>query len=174
MRQGYAAWVRKRILATSRKCSTKILLDSFRGFLEYTKIEQAKKRLYWQGSQGSCRSKRNRKTKGAFHLSELTGQTIPVAMGISLLIKIVQPDQSNLNLYARVVIKNSWKKPISLERLRFTFTPNGRHEFVPRDQVFPLFSVYSLFLLHKNKKFYASFNPKNRSELFKPAYFLFW
>ena len=28
---------------------------------------------------------------------------------------------------------------------------NGRREFVPRDQVFPLFSVYSLLLLHKNK-----------------------
>ena len=39
----------------------------------------------------------------------------------------------------------------SLERLRFTFTPNGRLEFVPRDQVCPLFSVYSLLLLHKNK-----------------------
>ena len=38
-----------------------------------------------------------------------------------------------------------------IERLRFTFTPNGRREFVPRDQVSPLFSVYSLLLLHKNK-----------------------
>ena len=38
-----------------------------------------------------------------------------------------------------------------LERLRFTFMPNGRREFVPRDQVFPLFSVNSLLLLHKNK-----------------------
>ena len=38
-----------------------------------------------------------------------------------------------------------------LERLRVTFTPNGRREFVPRDQVFPLFSVNSLLLLHKNK-----------------------
>ena len=28
---------------------------------------------------------------------------------------------------------------------------HGRREFVPRDQVFPLFSVYSLLLLHKNK-----------------------
>ena len=36
-----------------------------------------------------------------------------------------------------------------LERLRFTFTPNGKREFVPRDQVFPLFSVYSLLLLRK-------------------------
>ena len=31
-----------------------------------------------------------------------------------------------------------------------TFTPNGRRKFVPRDQVFPLFSIYSLLLLHKN------------------------
>ena len=31
------------------------------------------------------------KTKGAFHLSELTGQTIPVVMRISLLIKTIQP-----------------------------------------------------------------------------------
>ena len=30
---------------------------------------------------------------------------------------------------------------LSLERLRFTFTPNGRRDFVPRDQVFPLFSL---------------------------------
>ena len=36
-----------------------------------------------------------------------------------------------------------------MERLRFTFTPNGRREFVPRDKVFPLFSVNSLLLLHK-------------------------
>jgi len=34
-------------------------------------------------------------SKGAFHLSELTGQTITVAMKISLLIKTIQPDQSN-------------------------------------------------------------------------------
>ena len=38
-----------------------------------------------------------------------------------------------------------------LERLSFTFTPNGKREFVPRDQVFPLFFVYCLLLLHKNK-----------------------
>ena len=38
-----------------------------------------------------------------------------------------------------------------LERLRFKFTPNGKREFAPRDQVFPLFSVYPLLLLHKNK-----------------------
>ena len=39
----------------------------------------------------------------------------------------------------------------SIERLRFTSTPNGKREFVPRDQVFPLFFVYCLLLLHKNK-----------------------
>ena len=33
--------------------------------------------------------------KGAFHLSELTGQTIPVVMRISLLIKTIQPDMLN-------------------------------------------------------------------------------
>ena len=38
-----------------------------------------------------------------------------------------------------------------LEKSRFTLTKNGRREFVPRDQVFPLFSIYSLLLLHKNK-----------------------
>ena len=47
------------------------------------------------------------------------------------------------------------------ERLRFTFAPNGRREFLPRDQVFPLLSVYSLLLLHKNKYFYSSFILKN-------------
>ena len=39
-------------------------------------------------------------SKGAFHLSELTGQTIPVVMRISLLIKTIHPDQSNPKQYA--------------------------------------------------------------------------
>ena len=60
-----------------------------------------------------------------------------------------------------------------VERLRFSSTPNGRREFVPRDQVFPLFFVHSLLLLHKSKKFYASFNRMSRSGLFLPACFLF-
>ena len=38
----------------------------------------------------------SKKAKGAFHLSELTGQTIPVAMIISLLIKTLQSDHSDL------------------------------------------------------------------------------
>ena len=64
-------------------------------------------------------------------------------------------------------------KCFSIERQRFTFTPNGEREFVPRDQVFPLFFVYCLLLLHKNKKFYASFTNKHRSGLFLSAYFPF-
>ena len=32
--------------------------------------------------------------EGAFHLSELTGQTLPVVTRITLLIKTIQPDQS--------------------------------------------------------------------------------
>ena len=35
------------------------------------------------------------KTKGAFHLSELTGQDISFVMRILFLIKAIQPDQSN-------------------------------------------------------------------------------
>ena len=65
------------------------------------------------------------------------------------------------------------KKIIIIERLRFTFTPNGRREFVTRDQAFPLLSVYSLLLLHKNKKFCVSLNHRNRSGLFLSPYFLF-
>ena len=53
----------------------------------------------------------------------------------------------NLNLYRRG--RQRWFH--SLERLRFTFTPNGKRKFVQRDQVFPLFFVYCLVLLHKNK-----------------------
>ena len=43
--------------------------------------------------------------------------------------------------------------PSIIERLRFTFTPNGKREFAPRDQVFPLFFVYCLLLLHKISSF---------------------
>ena len=58
-------------------------------------------------------------TKGAFHLSELTGQTIPVAMIISLLIKTLRPDlrrsvKSWIACAKEMVFsKDSWKKPIS-------------------------------------------------------------
>ena len=33
-----------------------------------------------------------------------------------------------------------------LDRLRFTFMPNGKREFVPRDQVFPLLSLTVYYL----------------------------
>ena len=60
-----------------------------------------------------------------------------------------------------------------IEKLRFTFTPNGKREFVPRDQVFSLIVVYYLLLLLKNKWFPASFILKNCSGQFLSAYFLF-
>ena len=47
------------------------------------------------GSQSEHRIRWPLETQGAFHLSELTGQTIPVVMRISLLIKTIYPDQSN-------------------------------------------------------------------------------
>ena len=45
-------------------------------------------------------------------MSELTGLTIPVIMRISLLIKTIQPDQSNAKQHALgwCFNKNSWKK----------------------------------------------------------------
>ena len=39
--------------------------------------------------------------KGAFHLSELTGQPIPIVMRISFLIKTNHPDKSNRKYYAQ-------------------------------------------------------------------------
>ena len=44
-----------------------------------------------------------------------------------------------------------------LDRLRFTFTPNGKREFVPRDQVFPLIVANCLLLQLTNKKFSRQF-----------------
>ena len=60
-----------------------------------------------------------------------------------------------------------------IERLRFTFTLNGKREFVPRDQVFPLIVVNCLLLQLKNRQFHASFIHKNCSGEFLSAYFLF-
>ena len=51
-----------------------------------------------------------------------------------------------LTSYGRIEI-------ITIERIRVTFTPNGKREFVPCDQVFRLFFIYWLLLLHKNKYF---------------------
>ena len=40
-----------------------------------------------------------------------------------------------------------------IERLRFTFTPNGKREFVPRDQVFPSFSLIVYYFYSKVSSF---------------------
>ena len=82
------------------------------------------------------------------------------------------PRKLQWNLYYANTVEECYSVRL-VERLRFSSTPNGRREFVPRDQVFRLFFVHSLLLLHKSKKFYASFNHMNRSGLFLPAYFLF-
>ena len=39
---------------------------------------------------------------------------------------------------------------VIIERLRFTFTPNGKREFVPRDQVFPL--IFRLLFIASTQK----------------------
>ena len=62
---------------------------------------------------------------------------------------------------------------IIIERLRFTFTSNGKREFIPRDQVFPIIAVNCLLLQLENKQFNASFIHKNCSGLLLSAYFLF-
>ena len=64
----------------------------------------------------------------------------------------------------------SWLK---IERSRFPFTRNGKREFAPCDQVFPLIVDKCLLLQLKNKYFHASFIHKNCSEQFLSAYFLF-
>ena len=38
------------------------------------------------------------------------------------------------------------EKDRKIERLSFTFTPNGKREFVPRDQVYPLIVLNYLLL----------------------------
>ena len=58
-----------------------------------------------------------------------------------------------------------------IERLRFTFTPNCKREFVQRDQVSSLTVVYCLLLPLTIKWFHASFIYKNCSGQFLPAYF---
>ena len=65
------------------------------------------------------------------------------------------------------------EKDRKIERLRFTFTPNGKREFVPREQVFPLIVVNYLLLQLKNKYFQASFIHENCSGKLLSATFLF-
>ena len=62
-----------------------------------------------------CNETPTAETEGTLHLSELTGQAIPVVMKISLLMKTIQPDQSNPIEDAK---KKLWKKPISFANNR--------------------------------------------------------
>ena len=58
-----------------------------------------------------------------------------------------------------------------MERLRFPFTPNGRREFVPRDQVSPIFSVNSLLLLQKK---ISSFMPVLTIGVVRDRFYVFF
>ena len=51
----------------------------------------------------------------------------------------------------RLFARRTFGEKKIVKRLRFTFTPNGKREFVPSDQVFPLIVGYFLLLLLKNK-----------------------
>ena len=53
-------------------------------------------------------------------------------------------DDYEYEIFSIMSIAHAWTSVIReiKERLRFTFTPNGKREFVSRDQVFPLFFVY--------------------------------
>ena len=67
------------------------------------------------------------------------------------------------------------EKDRKIERLRFTFTPNGIREFVPREQVYPLIVLNYLLLQLKNKLFHASFIHKNCSgKFYSLLFYLFW
>ena len=66
-----------------------------------------------------------------------------------------------------LVVGFPWRK----ERLRCTFTPNGKREFVQRDQVFPLLSLTVYYFYSK----VSSFAPVLYITIvFLSAYFLFW
>ena len=60
--------------------------------------------------------------------------------------------------------------PLTIERVSFTFTSNGKREFVPRDQVSPLLAV----LCPLFSSFTQFFIRKNYFELFLSVHFLFW
>ena len=60
---------------------------------------------------------------------------------------------------------------MTIEKLSIKFTSNGKREFVPRDQVFP----YPLFIISTHKLVVSRifFSPKEFSEVFLSAHFLF-
>ena len=97
----------------------------------------------------------------------ITVKSLIVANALSLYCRLM------VHLRGNFMLPSAQRARQKIGRLRFTFTPNRKREFVPRDQVFSLFFVYCLLLIHKNKQFYASFIHKNRSRQFFPAYFLF-
>ena len=82
---------------------------------------------------------------GAFHLSELTGQPIPIVMRISFLIKTNHPDLSNPKYYAQrrwFFSKTSWKKPVSLS-CDAIFLPS--HKILIQVTEVELYSIEILF-----------------------------
>ena len=80
----------------------------------------------------------------------ISPEFVPLLMDKDLLHKIfvslrgIKQELGELSLGVRGKLE-------SKERLRFTFTPNGKREFVPRDEVFSLFFVYCILFPHKNK-----------------------
>ena len=72
-------------------------------------------------------------------------------VGMATSVPSSQASPALVNALFERVEEQAEVRTFTLERLTFTFTPNGKCEFVPRDQVFPLFFIYCLLLLHKNK-----------------------
>ena len=59
--------------------------------------------------------------------------------------------------YPNASRRTTWENGIAIERLCFTFTPNGKREFVPRDQDSHLLVIYCSLSLHTNLLFYTIF-----------------
>ena len=82
-------------------------------------------------------------------------------------------DRFCARLWCSVNRKRSRSRSDDYREIKIHVYAKRQREFVPREQVFPLFSVYSLLLLRKNKQSYASFILLNRSEQCLSAYLLF-
>ena len=61
-----------------------------------------------------------------------------------------------------------------IERLKFTFTPNRKREFVARDQVFPYFPFTVYYFYTKISSFIPVLSLRIFLDCFLSAYFLFW
>ena len=83
------------------------------------------------------------------HLSGCIYQTRIVREMTKRTSKLVERNMQHEKKYSLIAEPRDLMKII--ERLKFTFTPNGKREFVPRDQVLTLFFFHSVLLLHKNK-----------------------